>query len=61
MLTSPAEQASVPRLVEELWGMDYMTARDPHARDGKAGSLMAAFDFTQPARDPMLLQTHACP
>ena len=61
VLTSPAEQASVPRLVEELWGMDYMTARDPHARDGKAGSLMAAFDFTQPARDPMLLQTHACP
>jgi len=41
--------------------MDFMTARDPHARDGTAGSLMAAFDFEQPPRDPLLLQAHACP
>jgi phospholipase C len=61
VLTTPAEQASVPRLVEDLWGMKYMSARDPHARDGQAGSLMGAFDFTQPPRAPMLLQEHACP
>lgn len=61
VLTTPAEQASVPKLVEDLWGMAYMTTRDPHARDAKAGSLMGAFDFTQAARPPLLLKTHACP
>ena len=30
--------------------MPFMTATDPDARDGTAGSLMGAFDFTQPAR-----------
>jgi phospholipase C len=61
VLHTPTEQASVPRLVEELWGMPYMTARDPHARDGTAGSLLGAFDFTQAARAPMPLTKHACP
>jgi phospholipase C len=61
VLKTPAEQASVPRLVEELWGMPFMTTRDPHARDGTAGSLMDAFDFTQPPRAPLVLATHACP
>jgi phospholipase C len=61
VLKTPAEQASIPRLVEELWGMPFMTTRDPDARDGTAGSLMDAFDFTQPPRPPLVLQTHACP
>jgi phospholipase C len=61
VLKTPAEQASIPRLVEELWGMPFMTATDPDARDGTAGSLMAAFDFTQPPRPPFPLTTHACP
>lgn len=61
VLKTPAEQASVPRLVEELWGMPFMTTRDPNARDGTSGSLMDAFDFTQPARAPLVLATHACP
>ena len=61
VLSTPAEQASVPRLVEELWGMTFMTARDSRARDGTAGSLMGAFDFTQPPRAPLMLQTHTCP
>ncbi|CAN5491889.1 hypothetical protein BH09MYX1_BH09MYX1_65100 [soil metagenome] len=60
ILSTPTEQASVPRLVEELWGMDFMTKRDPHARDGTSGSMMSAFDFTQTPRDPLLLETHAC-
>ena len=61
VLKTPANQASVPRLVEELWGMPFMTARDPHAIDGTSGSLMDAFDFTQPARPPLVLQTRTCP
>ncbi len=61
VLSTPAEQASIPRMVEELWGMEFMTARDKHARDGTAGSLMASFDFTQPPRDPLILSTHTCP
>jgi phospholipase C len=61
VLHTPAEQASVPRMIEDLWGMTYMSARDPHARDGSAGSLLGAFDFTQPPRAPMPLATHACP
>jgi phospholipase C len=56
-----AEQASVPKLVEELWGMPFMTTRDPHARDGTAGSLMDAFDFAQAPRAPLYLTTHTCP
>ncbi len=55
------EQASVPRLVEELWHMKFMTTRNAHARDGIAGSLLDAFDFTQTPRDPVLLQTRTCP
>jgi hypothetical protein len=30
------------------------------ARDGQAGSLMGAFDFTQPPRDPLILSTRTC-
>jgi phospholipase C len=61
VLSSPAEQASIPRLVEELWGMPFMTTRDPHARDGHAGSLMAAFDVQQAPRAPLMLTTRTCP
>jgi phospholipase C len=61
VLKTPAEQASIPKLVEDLWGMEYMTKRDPHARDGTAGSLMDAFDFNQAPRGPLLLQTRTCP
>jgi phospholipase C len=61
VLKTPTEQASVPRLVEDLWGMTYMSAKDPNARDGTAGSLMGAFDFTQAPRSPMILTPHSCP
>jgi phospholipase C len=60
VLKTPAEQASVPRLVEELWGMPFMTTRDPHARDGVVGSLMDAFDFAQAPRAPLPLATRTC-
>ncbi|MFO0734625.1 MAG: alkaline phosphatase family protein [Labilithrix sp.] len=62
VLKTPTNQASVPRLVEELWGMPFMSERDPRAIDGKVGSLMEAFDFAQPPRDPLLLTPRAtCP
>jgi phospholipase C len=61
VLHTRTEQASVPRLVEELWKMKFMTERNAHARDGVAGSLKDAFDFSQPPRDPVLLQTRTCP
>ncbi|MDB4996430.1 MAG: phospholipase, partial [Myxococcaceae bacterium] len=61
VLKTPAEQASIPRLVEELWGVPFMTTRDPHARDGTSGSLMEAFDFTQPPRAAFPLTTRICP
>lgn len=61
VLSTPTEQASVPRLVEELWGLPFMSDRDPHARDGAAGSLLDAFDFEQPPRPPLLLEPRDCP
>ncbi len=61
VLKTPTEQSSVPKLVEDLWGMTYMSTRDPHARDGMAGSLMDAFDFNQSPRAPLPLTTHTCP
>ncbi len=61
VMKTPLEQASVPRLVEELWGMAFMTARDKKARDGVVGSMMGAFDFDQAPRVPLYLTKHTCP
>ena len=61
VLHDTTEQASVPRLIEELWGMKFMSTRNAHARDGRAGSLLGAFDFSQTPRPPMLLPTRSCP
>jgi phospholipase C len=61
VLKHRTEQASVPRLVEELWGMKLMSKRNAHARDGVAGSLLGAFDFAQAPRPPMLLTPRSCP
>jgi phospholipase C len=61
VLKNRTEQASVPRLVEELWGMPFMSKRNAHARDGIAGSLLGAFDFHQAPRPPMHLTPHCCP
>lgn len=61
VLQTPAEQASVPRMIEDLWGMSYMTERDPNARDGLAYNLLDAFDFDQAPREPLLLEKRDCP
>jgi len=61
VLHEKTEQASIPRLIEELFGMPFLSARDRHARDGRAGSLLGAFDFDQPPRPPLILEKRACP
>ena len=55
VLHDELEQASLVRLAEELFALPFLTARDPHARDERAGSLLAAFDFDKPARAPLPL------
>jgi phospholipase C len=61
VIKTVTEQASVPKLVEELFGMPMMSTIDPHARDGRAGSMMDAFDFTQSPRAPLILTPRTCP
>jgi phospholipase C len=56
-----AEQASIPRLIEELFAIQPMNARDPNARDTLAGTLLDAFDFDSPARAPEPLTPRTCP
>jgi len=58
-LHTVTEHASIPRLVEELFGLPFMHDKDPHARDAKAGSLLDAFDFTQPPRPPVIVPPQA--
>jgi len=62
ILHTPTEQASIPKLIEDLFGMPRMNLRDPNARDARAGSLLPAFDFTQAPRAPLILTPRAtCP
>ena len=56
-----ADQASVPRLVEDLLRLPRMAARDPHARDARAGSLLGAFDFAHPDFSTVTLTRRTCP
>ncbi len=54
------EQASVPRLIEDLFDLPRMSAEDRNARDGRAGSLMGVFDFSHPDFNPLILPTRDC-
>lgn len=56
-----AEQASVPRLIEDVFGLPRLSARDRHARDSRAGSLTGVFDFAHPDFTPMPLTPRRCP
>jgi phospholipase C len=58
---TPTEHASIPRLIEDLWGIPRMAAREPRARDAKAGSLLEAFDFKQTPTPPLVLTPRTCP
>jgi len=62
VLHDDVEQASVPKLIEDLWHIGYMHDRNKHARDAVAGDLRAAFDFSQSPRAPISLTPRAsCP
>ena len=61
VIKTVTEQASIPRLVEDLFGMPRMATLDPNARDAKVGSMMDAFDFTQAPRPPLVLPQRTCP
>lgn len=50
------ELSSVLKFIEERFGLPPLTARDAGAND-----VTDAFDFTQTARSPLLLNTRVCP
>ena len=57
-----AEQASIPRFVEKVFGATRtLSDIDPAAQDGQANDLFGAFDFTQTPLPPLPLQTRSCP
>lgn len=57
ILKTPAEQASIPKLVEDLWGLPRLAKQDSRARDEAAGSLLDALDFVSPPRTDKVLRT----
>ncbi|HXU74654.1 MAG TPA: alkaline phosphatase family protein [Polyangia bacterium] len=61
VIHTKTEQVSITNLVEQLLGAPPISSIDPDARDGKAGSMLGAFDFTQAPRAPLILQQRTCP
>lgn len=55
-----AEQASIPRFIEKVFGAPALSTLDPAAQDGQANDLMGAFDFTQQPLPPLPLTTRSC-
>ena len=59
---TPTEQASIPRLIEDLFGLPRMSSTPGStARDGTAGDLLGAFDFGQSPSAGLVLQQRTCP
>ncbi len=56
-----AEQASIPRFIEKVFGAPALSTLDPAAQDGQANDLMDAFDWNQTPNPPLMLQTRTCP
>ena len=56
-----AEQASVPRFIERIFGAPPLSDRDPAAQDGQANDLLGAFNFGQAPLPPLVLSLHSCP
>jgi phospholipase C len=50
------EFASVLRFIETIFGLPPLTSRDATTSD-----MLSAFDFTEPARPPLILHPRACP
>ena len=59
---TPTEQASIPRLIEDLFGLPRLSsAPGSTARDGIAGDLRGAFDFAQAPEPGLILTPRSCP
>jgi phospholipase C len=56
-----AEQASVPRFIERIFGAPALSSLDPAAQDGQANDLLGAFDFKQAPLPPLVLDVRQCP
>ncbi len=61
ILKDVAEQASIPKFIETIFGARSLSSIDPAAQDGQANDLLGAFDFTQAPLPPLVLQTRTCP
>jgi phospholipase C len=55
-----SEQASIPRLIERVFGAPALSTLDPAAQDGQANDLLGAFDFTQAPLPPLPLPLRTC-
>ena len=60
VLKTPTDQTSIVKLVEDLWNLPRMQPQDARIHDISAGSLLGAFDFTQPPLAPLLLAPRNC-
>ena len=61
VLHDVAEQASIPRFIERVFGATTtLSASDPAARDGQADDLFGAFDFHQQPLPPLVLPQRLC-
>jgi phospholipase C len=56
-----AEQASIPRFIEKVFGAPALSTLDPAAQDGQANDLLGMFDFNQTPLPPLPLQIRSCP
>jgi phospholipase C len=56
-----AEQASIPKFIEKVFGAPALSTLDPAAQDGQANDLLGAFDFNQVPLAPLVLPQHNCP
>jgi phospholipase C len=56
-----AQQASVPKFIEAIFGLSSLNSLDPAAQDGPdTDDLLGAFDFSQTPNDPLPLNTRNC-
>ncbi|MGO8998706.1 MAG: phospholipase C [Polyangiaceae bacterium] len=62
IFSEQAEQASIPRFIERVFGATQtLTDLDPAAQDKQANDLFDAFDFNQTPLSPLVLQERTCP
>ena len=55
------EFSSVIKTIEEQFGLPFLTAKDPQARDAAANDMFDSFDFHQQAVSPLVLTPRSCP